>query len=154
MTAASNPQSTERAHPIRPGKLDHVVLRVADLSRAIDFYGDVLDCPVERRLDELGLVQLRAGDSLIDLVAIDSPLGKAGGGDVDPKGHNVDHFAIALRDFDEAAIREHLIHHGVEAGETGRRYGADGFGASIYLQDPDGNTVELKAPAEGEVKAE
>ena len=47
-------------------------------------------------------------------------------------------------DFDEAALRAHLAAHGVEAGETGRRYGATGFGPSIYLRDPDGNVVELK----------
>ena len=58
--------------------LDHVVLRVADLDRAIAFYGDVLGCPVERRLDELGLVQLRAGDALVDLVGINTPLGPSG----------------------------------------------------------------------------
>lgn len=128
--------------------LDHVVLRVADVERAIAFYRDVLGFPVERRVEELGLVQLRAGQGLIDLVGVDSPLGRAGGGAVDPEAHNVDHFAIALDTFDEEAIRAHLARAGVEASDTGRRYGAQGFGPSVYLRDPDGNTVELKGPPE------
>lgn len=130
--------------PIRLVGLDHVVLRVADVDRSIAFYEEVLGCPVERRLEDLGLVQLRAGSALIDLVGLDTPLGRAGGGPVAEDGRNVDHFALTLEDFDEAALRTHLAAHGVEAGETGRRYGATGFGPSIYLRDPDGNVVELK----------
>ena len=128
--------------------LDHVVLRVADLERSIAFYESVLGLPVERRIDELGLVQLRAGQSLIDLVGIDTKLGQAGGGEVAPDGRNVDHFAVALARFDEPALRAHLEAQGVEAGDTGRRYGALGYGPSIYIRDPDGNVVELKGPPE------
>ena len=138
-------------HPIPITGLDHVVLRVHDLARAIAFYEDVLGCHEERRLDELGLVQLRAGASLIDLVDIDSPLGRAGGGPPEPAGPNVDHFALLLDDFDEASIRAHLEAHGISAGETAQRYGARGMGPSIYLRDPDGNTVELKGPAAASV---
>ena len=137
---------SEAPRPLPIAGLDHVVLRVRDVARSIDFYENVLGCPEERRIEELGLYQLRAGASLIDLVEIDSPLGKAGGGDRDPNGPNVDHFALTLTDFDEEAIRAHLARHGVEAGETGQRYGAQGTGPSIYLRDPDGNTVELKGP--------
>src|SRR5580704_3829698 len=54
--------------PVTVTGLDHVVLRVTDMDRAISFYGDVLGCPVERRLESIGLVQLRAGTSMIDLV--------------------------------------------------------------------------------------
>lgn len=136
----------EASRVIETRGLDHVVLRVADVERAIAFYRDVLGFPVERRLDELGLVQLRAGQSLIDLVDVASPLGRAGGGAVDPDARNVDHFALALESFDDAAIRAHLTRAGVEASDTGRRYGAEGFGPSIYIRDPDGNTVELKGP--------
>ena len=136
---------------MRIGGLDHVVLRVADLERSIAFYGEVFGCPVERRIDELGLVQLRAGDALVDLVGLDTPLGRAGGGPIAEDGRNVDHFALRLESFDESAIRAHLESHGIEAGETGRRYGAEGYGPSIYVQDPDGNVVELKGPpTEGE----
>ena len=125
-----------------------MVLRVSNLERSIEFYRDVLGCPVERRLDDLGLVQLRAGNSLVDLVDIDSPLGREGGDKPMPNARNMDHFALALSSFDEPSIRAHLARFDIEADETRRLYGADGFGPSIYLRDPDGNRVELKGPSE------
>lgn len=130
--------------------LDHVVLRVHDLQRMLDFYGGVLGCAIERRLDDLGLVQLRAGTSLIDLVPVASELGRAGGSGPSPDpaagGRNLDHFCLRVLPFDEAAIRAHLARHGVTSGPVERRYGAEGMGPSIYLQDPEGNTLELKGP--------
>jgi catechol 2,3-dioxygenase-like lactoylglutathione lyase family enzyme len=132
------------AIPIR--HLDHIVLRVRDLDAMVAFYGRVLGCPVERRQDEIGLVQLRAGGSLIDLVPVDGKLGKAGGAAPGREGRNLDHFCLRIEPFDEAAIRAHLAACGVEAGPTEARYGAEGEGPSIYLQDPEHNTIELKGP--------
>jgi glyoxylase I family protein len=126
--------------------LDHVVLRVRDLASSLRFYCEVLGCHEERRLEALGLVQLRAGAHLIDLVALDSPLGKAGGGPPAPEGRNVDHVCLELVAFDEAALRAHLLSHGVTPGEVGTRYGARGNGPSMYIRDPDANVVELKGP--------
>ncbi len=121
--------------------LDHVVLRVADLERAIGFYCEVLGCREERRVESIGLVQLRAGSSLIDLIPAESAP-QAGSA-------NMDHFALRIEPFDEAALRRHLESHGVEAGEFATRYGAEGQGPSLYIKDPDGNTVELKGPPDG-----
>jgi len=129
-------------------EIDHVVLRVSDLEAMLTFYRDVLGCPVERRLD-IGLVQLRAGRSLIDIVPVESELGRRGGGAPRRDGPNLDHFCLRVEPFDEAAIRAHLAAHGVPAGETRVRYGAEGHGPSIYLSDPEGNTVELKGPPAG-----
>ena len=126
--------------------LDHVVLRVADLERAKAFYRDVLCCPVEKWQPELGLLQLRAGAALIDLVTLDGKLGREGGAGPGAEGHNLDHFCVRLERFDEAALRTHLARHGIAAGEVVQRYGAEGNGPSLYIKDPDGNTVELKAP--------
>lgn len=126
--------------------LDHVVLRVVDLERMIAFYGEVLGCRVERRQDGVGLVQLRAGSALIDLVPVDGKLGAMGGAAPGREGHNLDHLCLRVEPYDEAAIRAHLAAHGVAVGEAGSRYGAEGEGPSIYLQDPQGNTVELKGP--------
>ena len=126
--------------------IDHVVLRVKDLDAALVFYRDALGLEIERQLD-IGLVQLRAGASLIDLVPVSSPLGSLGGAAPGPDGHNMDHFALELARFDPAAICAHLAVHGIEHGETSTRYGAKGSGPSIYIKDPDGNTVELKGPA-------
>jgi len=139
---------------IRIACIDHVVVRVADLERSLAFYRDALGCTVERSLAELGLFQLRAGASLIDLVPVDSPLGKAGG-DPPPAagGRNMDHFALQLDAFDENAIRAHLGSLGIESGDVATRYGAAGNGPSMYLTDPDGNVVELKGPATPEPPA-
>ena len=129
--------------------LDHVVLRVRDLDAALRFYQGALGCAIERRVDAIGLVQLRAGASLIDLVPVDSPLGRAGGGAPAAEGRNVDHLCLRIEPFDTEALAAHLSAHSIEPGEIGRRYGADGYGPSMYLRDPDGNVVELKGPPEG-----
>ena len=120
--------------------IDHVVLRVSDVDRSIAFYCGVLGCTVERSVAGAMIHQLRAGRSLIDLVEADPAPGRDG-------DRNMDHFALRIEPFDEAAIRAHLGHHGVEAGKVATRFGAEGEGPSIYIADPDGNTVELKGPA-------
>ncbi len=129
--------------------IDHVVLRVADAERALGFYCGVLGCTVERRADGIGLIQLRAGAALIDIVPVDSELGRMGGAGPGAEGHNMDHFALRIDPFDEAALRAHLTAHGIDPGEIKQRYGADGTGPSFYINDPDGNTVELKGPPDG-----
>jgi len=131
---------------IRIREIDHLVLRVLDLQAMLDFYCGALGCTVERQQDEIGLVQLRAGRSLTDLIPVDGPLGRSGGAAPGAQGRNLDHLCLRLEPFDEPAIRAHLAAHGVAAGETASRYGAEGSGPSIYVSDPDGNTVELKGP--------
>ena len=129
---------------IRVLGIDHVVLRVRDIERALAFYRDVLGCREERRVDDL--VQLRAGRALIDLVDVASPLGRQGGATPGKEGRNVDHIALRIAVFDEARLSDHLTAHGVAPGEVERRYGAEGDGPSMYIEDPDGNVIELKGP--------
>ena len=131
-------------HPIQVREIDHVVLRVRDLERSLRFYVDVLGCQEERRIDKLGLIQLRAGASLIDLVPVDQTLGRAGGSAPGKEGRNVDHVALRLIELDPDRVRAHLEAHGVEAGEIGVRYGAEGYGPSLYVRDPDENVIELR----------
>jgi len=126
--------------------IDHIVLRVVDLQAMLRFYCDGLGCTIERRQDEIGLVQLRAGRSMVDLVPLDGKLGRAGGAAPGQDGHNVDHVCFRVDPFDERAIRAHLASLGIEAGPVESRYGAEGEGPSIYLSDPQGNVVELKGP--------
>ncbi len=126
--------------------IDHLVLRVVDLNRMLRFYCDALGCAIEKRQDDLGLIQLRAGNSLIDLVPVDGKLGRAGGASPGKEGRNLDHYCLRVEPFDEAAIREQLARHGYAAGEVQQRYGAEGEGPSLYLTDPEGNVVELKGP--------
>ena len=129
-------------------EIDHIVLRVSDVNRAIHFYTQVLGCVEERRIEELGLYQLRAGRALIDLVDVAAPLGRAGGAAPGEAARNLDHFCVRIEPWNEEEIRRTLEECGVEAGPTERRYGANGTGPSIYLRDPDGNVVELKGPAD------
>lgn len=131
---------------IRIAAIDHLVLRVRETQPMIEFYCQVLGCTLERKMDEIGLVQLRAGSALIDLIPVDGPLGRMGGAAPGAEGRNLDHFCLRVEGYDEAAIRAHLAACGVAAGETASRYGAEGSGPSIYIADPEGNTVELKGP--------
>jgi len=124
--------------------LDHLVLRVKDLAAMERFYVEVLGLGVERRAGQIGMVQLRAGAQLVDLVAADGMLGRQGGAAPGAEGRNLDHFCLNLEDFDLAAVTAHLAAHGVQVGESGRRYGAGGFGVSVYLTDPEGNGLELR----------
>jgi catechol 2,3-dioxygenase-like lactoylglutathione lyase family enzyme len=124
--------------------LDHVVLRVVDLEASLHFYVDVLGGFVERELAELGLHQVRLGAHLVDLVPVDSPLGRNGGAAPGVEARNLDHFALQLARFDEASLRAHLESRGVEPGDVATRYGSTGDGPSMYIRDPDGNVVELK----------
>ena len=126
--------------------IDHIVLRVLDLPAMLRFYCDGLGCRIERRQDEIGLIQLRAGRSMLDLVPLDGKLGRAGGAAPGTQGHNVDHMCFRVEPFDEPAIRAHLASLGIAASPTESRYGAEGEGPSIYLSDPQGNVVELKGP--------
>ena len=104
--------------------IDHVVFRVKDMDAMIRFYENVLGARVEKRQPDFGLIQLRAGESLIDLVDVDGAIGRQGG----------------------EAILSHLAEHGINGAEIVSRYGAEGDGPSIYLKDPKGNIIELKGP--------
>ena len=126
--------------------LDHVVLRVTDMARMTRFYCDVLGCNVERERRELGLLQLRAGISLIDLIAVDGELGRAGGAAPGKTRRNMDHLCLRIEPFDENALIAHLVSNGLAVGEIKTRFGADGHGPSLYISDPEGNGVELKGP--------
>lgn len=131
---------------IRIREIDHVVLRVKDLTRALEFYRDALGCTIERELEASGLTQLRAGSSLIDLVEVDKEFGRRMGAGPGLEGRNMDHFCLRVEPFDGPAIIAHLKALGYDPGDIGQRYGAEGNGPSIYVSDPDGNTVELKGP--------
>ena len=126
--------------------IDHVVLRVKDLAGMEAFYCDVLGCTIERERADLGLTQLRAGSSLIDLVPVKGRLGRRGGVAPTIEGRNLDHVCLRIDPFEPKDLLEHLARFGVDAGEVTSRYGADGEGPSVYISDPEGNTVELKGP--------
>lgn len=133
---------------IRIVGIDHVVLRCRDLERMERFYIDVLGCTVVRRNEPLGLIHLKAGSGLIDLAAVDGELGRRGGAAPGAEGHNLDHICLRVEPFDEAALRAHLSRQGIDAGPLHHTYGAEGVGPAIYLEDPEGNSIEIKGPPE------
>lgn len=133
--------------------IDHVVLRVRDIEAMTRFYCDVLGASKVAYRPEFGMTHLRVGgSSMIDLVAIDGPLGKPGGAAAGKEGRNMDHLCLRVDPFDQDAIVAHLKKHDVKVGEIHTRFGAEGNGTSIYLTDPEGNTVELKGPSDGAAK--
>jgi catechol 2,3-dioxygenase-like lactoylglutathione lyase family enzyme len=126
--------------------IDHVVLRCRDLAAMERFYTEVLGCPVVRRNEPLGLIHLRAGRGLIDLAAVDGELGLRGGAAPAAEGHNMDHVCLRLDPFDEQTLRAHFLSHGIDVGTLHHNFGAEGYGPAFYLEDPEGNSVELKGP--------
>lgn len=134
--------------PFELEEIDHVVLLVRDMAEAQRFYEQVLGCTVDRALPEYGMLQLRAGASLIDLIDINSKEGEWGRPEVEG-GRNMDHVCISTTPCDEQAMRAHLAHHGIKIVEEGIRYGAKGDGVSFYICDPSGNQIELKGPIAG-----
>ena len=101
---------------------------------------------MEKIQEDIGLYQVRAGNSLIDLVPVDGPVGKLGGAAPGSEGRNLDHFCVRVDPFDADQIIHYLRTKGIEPGNVESRYGAEGEGPSIYVKDPEGNVVELKGP--------
>ncbi|MEO0998903.1 MAG: VOC family protein [Pseudomonadota bacterium] len=134
----------QQPNPINVSRIDHVVLRVNDMERMVRFYSEVLGLRLERGPGNAGLAQLRAGSALIDLLDAESELGRRSGAEPDGKAPNMDHVCLQILPWDADAVRAHLSEHGVEPGAVEPRYGAGGTGPSMYLEDPEGNTVELK----------
>jgi catechol 2,3-dioxygenase-like lactoylglutathione lyase family enzyme len=127
--------------------LDHVVLRARDSESLVRFYVDVLGCTVVKTVERLGLVHLRAGRSMIDVISVDGELGRAGGAPAGVEARNVDHVALRIEPFDEESLRAQLAAFLIDGGKVHDNFGAEGDGPSMYVRDPEGNTVELKGPA-------
>jgi glyoxylase I family protein len=136
-------------NPIRLRDIDHLVLRVRDIDAMRRFYCDVLGAEHVAWRPQYGMSHLKVGRSMIDLITVDGKLGQAGGAAPGAEGRNLDHLCLRVEPFDQAAIVAHLEKHGVAVGDIRRRYGAEGNGISIYVKDPEGNTVELKGPSDG-----
>lgn len=137
----------KQANPINITHIDHVVIRVNNLDNMVAFYQDVLGCKLERGPGDGRLAQLRAGLSMIDLVDAKGPIGRHSGDVADHTAPNMDHVCFQIDPWNISAVQEQLQLHDVAFGEVGDRYGAGGLGPSIYLKDPEGNTVELKGIA-------
>ena len=134
--------------PFSVQRIDHLVFRVRDLQTSVAFYSAVLGCEAVRTRDDLGLVHLRAGASVIDLISVDGKLGRIGGAGPGVGGRNVDHLCLRIEPFIEEALTLHLKQHGiVPHAKASTNFGAEGEGISLYFDDPDGNVIELKGAA-------
>jgi len=127
--------------------LDHVVLRCRDAAAMIAFYCDLLGGTVAKRNDKRGLIHIRVGAAMIDLVTLDGELGRAGGAGPSAEGRNMDHLCLRIDPFDLAQLTAYFQSHGVDLREPRIRYGAEGDGLSCYMFDPEGNRVEIKGPS-------
>ena len=125
------------------------MLRVADIEMMRRFYCDVLGATHVAYRPQLGMSHLRVGEAMIDLIEVSGPLGKAGGAAPGREARNMDHLCLRVDPFDQQAIVAHLERHAVKVGDIRNRFGAEGNGISIYITDPEGNTVELKGPSDG-----
>jgi glyoxylase I family protein len=132
--------------PFAIKKFDHLVLRTEDVEKSIEFYVDILGCSVDRRRPELGLYHLRCADFLIDLIDVNGSLGGNRPAVSQDMPRNLDHICLIIDPFDGAALTEFLKSKEITASTPEPRYGADGVAASLYFDDPDGNTIELKSP--------
>ncbi|MFF4809180.1 VOC family protein [Micromonospora chersina] len=120
---------------VRVTGFDHLVLAVTDVERSLSFYCDALGLAPVRvdrwRAGEVPFPSVRVNaDTIIDLVR------------GEPDGSNVDHFCLVVEPLDWAEV----VESGVFTVLTGPvpRFGARGTATSIYVRDPDGNTVELR----------
>ena len=130
--------------PISVLGLDHLNLRVADLERALAFYGGVLGMREVRRNSRadgsVSFVALRAGNCVVFLQPSPGYTPPA-----DDKDSGLDHYSLEIEAHDPEALAAHLRAHDVPI-VTGpvKRWGGHGDGTSIYVRDPDGHEVGLK----------
>jgi catechol 2,3-dioxygenase-like lactoylglutathione lyase family enzyme len=126
---------------VKVRNMDHIAINVRDVDASLRFYSDVLGLEslrvAEYRRGEVPFVSVRVSqETIIDLFAKPS----VGSGD------NADHFCLMIDEPDMKGLSKDLKARGVEvAQDVIRRWGAQGMGLSIYVKDPDGNTVELKS---------
>lgn len=133
---------------IKIKNIDHVVIRARNPETMIRFYCDVLACHLEKSSEKIGLYQLRAGTSLIDIVSAQGELGRQGGRAPGEEGRNMHHFCLRIDPFDEKEIKRFLEEKGVRYSDLEIHYGAEGYGPSLYIKDPENNVIELKGPAD------
>jgi len=114
--------------------IDHIVLNTHQIKAMLLFYCDILGCPIEKKQPDIKLTQLRAGNCLIDLIETNDKPGRI---------KNMDHFCLQVKDFDYEQISLLLKNNNITFSRYGKRYGAQGYAHSLFIEDPEGNTVEL-----------
>ncbi|MGH3225908.1 MAG: VOC family protein, partial [Streptosporangiaceae bacterium] len=120
LTAAARPRAT---------RLHHLLLEVADLDRSLDFYQNVLGFTIRKR------EPFRDGR---DLVVTDQGLGLVARVGAAPASGGLEHLCFGARGVDELAERARTAGHPIVRGP-----GPGPYGHTVYIEDPDGNHIEL-----------
>jgi catechol 2,3-dioxygenase-like lactoylglutathione lyase family enzyme len=125
---------------VRATALDHLVLVVADVERTMAWYREHLGLEpvrlVEWRAGEVPFPSLRVtADTIIDVVS----------GHDGARGH-LDHVCFVVSAAELTSFREQS---GLAIEDEGERFGARGMASSVYVRDPDGLLVELRAYPDG-----
>ena len=136
-------KSIATSPPFELRAIDHVVLIVEGLEDAVKWYAEVVGATEEGDLRQFGMVQLRCGASMIDLVDAGSKTGEWARPEVEG-GRNMDHLCLEIGPVTKTAMEAHLKKHGLEIQEEGLRMGAKGEGYSWYIRDPWNHQIELK----------
>jgi glyoxylase I family protein len=132
-------------NPLQLRGVDHVALRVRSLDRSIAFYCSVLRCEVAARNEDAGIVHLRAGAQMIDLIWLEGRMGKSGGAEPRVEARNMHHICLAYEPHDSDALFAYLDAQKIEhSAKPQDNLGAGGQGTSVYLADPDENLIEVK----------
>jgi len=147
--ARLNDPAAASRRPFAVARIDHVVLRCRDIQAMLDFYRDVLGLDVAKRNERLGMIHLRAGSAMVDLIPMAQLPTDRDGPASTATSHNMDHLCLRIEPFDVARLEAYFGARGIMLGELRVRFGAEGDGTSFYLQDPEGNRVELKGPSTG-----
>jgi catechol 2,3-dioxygenase-like lactoylglutathione lyase family enzyme len=126
--------------------MDHIVLKVRDMDRVLDFYLNVLGLKGERleefRQGRVPFPSVRINhDTIIDLFPV-----QASADDVpDARSSDLDHFCLVVDQTDMSQVVAYLQRHGVaiQQGPV-TRWGAHGNGTSIYFSDPENRQIEIR----------
>ena len=138
-------QSTDTSVSLKVVELDHIVLRIKDVERAIEFYTGTLGLAPHRveeyRAGKVPFPCARINDgTIIDLrpTPEQEPVGDG------PR--NLDHYCLVIEPTDMDRLADDLRARGVTvlSDAAGQRSGARGMATSIYIKDSESNTIELR----------
>jgi len=128
-------------------ELDHIVLNVSDIDRALKFYTEVLGLKGERvdefRAGKVSFPSVRITDkTIIDLFPNKDRASNSG---PEKAVGNLNHFCLVVGADSFSGIVDYLAEHHVTVREGPvSRWGAQGRATSVYFLDPDGNEVEIR----------